>query len=101
MVLHCNPDPQSYKPYQTILNRCVEKNEILNIYVKLKYEKKNEPKYKYTPPPPDDDPNYLARMRSFENYTTFKNKSKMYDYVSEKKAHEENRKAMLELSKKY
>ncbi len=68
--------------------------------MKLKYEKENAPKYTYTPPPPDDD-TYLTSMRLMENYSKFKNKSTMYDYASKKKAHEENRKAMLELSKKY
>jgi hypothetical protein len=79
MVLICNNNIITIDQFH--LNRCVEKNEIKNIYLKLKYEKENEPKYiPYTAPQNDEE-----ISRRIENYSTFSNKSKKYDYRKSKR----------------
>jgi hypothetical protein len=81
------------------LNRCVGKNEIRNIYVKLKYQKENEPKYH--PVKQAEEETYQEMT---ENYTKFENKAKKYDYGADKK-YEEKKAAyntsMYDLDRKY
>ncbi len=73
MVLICNNNILTIEKFHE--HRCAEKNEILNIYVKLKWEKKNEPKYH--PVKQVEEETYQEMI---ENHSKFKNKATKYDY---------------------
>ncbi len=76
MVLICNNNIITIDQFH--LNRCVEKNEILNIYYKLREQKKNEPRYVATKPDTNDYEEEFQRAR--ENYCKFENKANKYTY---------------------
>ena len=81
MVLICNNNILTIDQFHK--NRCAEKNEILNIYVKMKYEAK-EPK-SYTPQQSEQFNGTITRTK--ENYSEFKSKTSKYDYETNKKAY--------------
>jgi hypothetical protein len=77
MVLICNNDVLTIEQFH--LNRCVEKNEILNIVMKLREEKKNQPRYVATKPDTNDYDAEMDRAREVY-YSKFENKATKYNY---------------------